>query len=100
MKTLVIMSVIRSKDKVSECLLKLVIVIPFILSSWGFFGHERINRLAVFTLPPEMILFYKKHIRDIEEASVNPDRRRYAVPGEAPRHYIDLDDYGDSAQFL
>ena len=77
-----------------------VLILSIMLSSWGFFGHERINRLAVFTLPPEMILFYKKHIRDIEEASVNPDRRRYSVPEEAPRHYIDLDDYGDSAQFL
>jgi hypothetical protein len=23
-----------------------------LFSNWGFFGHERINRLAVFTLPP------------------------------------------------
>ncbi len=27
---------------------------------WGFFGHKRINRMAVFTLPPEMMVFYKK----------------------------------------
>lgn len=66
---------------------------------WGFFGHQKINRLAVFTLPPEMIRFYKHHINFIEEASVNPDRRRYSVEGEAPRHYIDLDHYGDSAAF-
>lgn len=66
-------------------------------SGWGFFGHESINRLAVFTLPPEMIGFYKKNIDYIVSASVNPDRRRYAVKEEAPRHYIDLDEYGDSA---
>src|SRR5262245_61359413 len=70
----------------------------FLSSSWGFFAHERINRLAVFTLPPEMIIFYKKHIDFITEASVNPDRRRYSDPEEAPRHYIDMDDYGDSLQ--
>ena len=23
--------------------------------SWGFYGHKRINRMAVFTLPPEMV---------------------------------------------
>ena len=68
-----------------------------LLGSWGFFAHQKINRLAVFTLPVEMITFYKKNIRYIEEASVNPDRRRYVVPEEAPRHYIDLDVYGDSA---
>jgi len=68
-------------------------------SSWGFFGHEKINQLAVFTLPPEMIGFYKKNIQYLTEASVNPDRRRYAVPEEAARHFIDVDEYGDSAIF-
>jgi Zinc dependent phospholipase C len=62
--------------------------------SWGFFGHKRINRMAVFTLPPEMIGFYKKHIEYITEHSVDPDKRRYSVEGEAPRHYIDIDHYG------
>jgi hypothetical protein len=66
-------------------------------SWWGFFAHKRINRLAVFTLPQEMIPFYKKHIVYLTENAVNPDRRRYAVEGEAPKHYIDLDIYGDSA---
>lgn len=66
-------------------------------SSWGFFAHRKINRMAVFILPAEMISFYKKNIQFIEQAAVNPDRRRYIIPEEAPRHYIDLDDYGDSA---
>jgi hypothetical protein len=68
-------------------------------SGWGFFAHQKINRLAVFTLPPEMIGFYKKNIQYITESAVNPDRRRYAVPDEAPKHYIDLDDHGDSAAY-
>jgi hypothetical protein len=76
-----------------------LIVILIFCSSWGFFAHRKINRLAVFTLPVEMITFYKKNIRSIEEDAVNPDRRRYINPDEAPRHYIDLDDYGDSAAF-
>lgn len=61
--------------------------------SWGFFGHKKINRMAVFTLPPEMIGFYKKNIEYITEHAVDPDKRRYAVEGEAPRHYIDIDHY-------
>lgn len=64
---------------------------------WGFFAHQRINRLAVFTLPPDLIGFYKKHITSITEASVNPDKRRYAVPEEGARHFLDVDHYGDSA---
>lgn len=76
------------------------IIIPVlsgILWSWGFFAHQRINRLAVFTLPPEMIFFYRANLDYITEVAVNPDRRRYSVAEEAPRHYIDLDHFGDSA---
>lgn len=64
---------------------------------WGFYGHRLINRQAVFSLPPEMAFFYKKHITYISEHAVDPDKRRYAIKEEAPRHYIDLDEYGDSA---
>lgn len=70
-----------------------------LFSNWGFFAHQRINRLAVFILPPEMIGFYKANIQYITEASVNPDRRRFSLVDEAPRHYIDLDHYGDSALY-
>lgn len=60
---------------------------------WGFYGHKRINRMAVFTLPPKMFGFYKEHIEYITESAPNPDKRRYAVEGEAQRHFIDLDRY-------
>ncbi len=66
---------------------------------WGFYGHQLINRLAVFSLPPPMLGFYKKHIVYITENAVNPDKRRYAVQGEAERHYLDADVYGDSAVY-
>lgn len=61
---------------------------------WGFFGHQRINFYAVFLLPPEMMVLYKPHIKFLEEHAVDPDKRRYAVEAEGPRHYIDLDHYG------
>lgn len=66
---------------------------------WGFFGHRLINRQAIFSLPPEMIGFYKSQINVITEKAVNPDKRRYAVEDEAARHYIDIDHYGDSAVY-
>ncbi|PRY10958.1 hypothetical protein CLV24_11285 [Pontibacter ummariensis] len=80
-------------------LLLLTLLLPLNGYPWGFFAHQRINRLAVFALPPEMIGFYKRHIRYITENAVNPDKRRYVVEGEAARHYIDLDVYGDSALY-
>ncbi|WP_019989904.1 zinc dependent phospholipase C family protein [Rudanella lutea] len=64
--------------------------------SWGFYSHRQINRLAVFTLPAEMMPFFKRHIDYLTDNAVNPDRRRVAVVGEAPRHFIDLDDYPDT----
>jgi hypothetical protein len=60
---------------------------------WGFAAHKKINRMAVFTLPPEMIGFYKKHIDFVTDHAVDPDMRRYANPDEAPRHYLDVDRY-------
>lgn len=77
------------------------IFLPLLISAtpftWGFYAHSLINRLAVFSLPEEMIGFYKPQVQYITENAVNPDRRRYAVEGEAEKHYIDLDYYGDSA---
>jgi hypothetical protein len=61
--------------------------------TWGFYGHKLINRMAVFTLPESLLLFYKNNIEYITEHSVDPDKRRYSVPDEAPRHYVDLDHY-------
>lgn len=61
---------------------------------WGFFAHQKINYQAVFLLPPQMLSFYKPHIRFLSEHAVDPDKRRYAVAEEGPRHYIDLDHYG------
>ncbi len=62
---------------------------------WGFFGHRLINRTAIYTLPPELYGFYKRHIKYIEYESIAPDKRRYAAKGEAVRHYIDLDNWDD-----
>ncbi len=54
--------------------------------------------MAVFTLPPDMVGFYKHHIEFITEHAVDPDKRRYAVDGEAARHYIDIDHYAKNGE--
>ncbi|QPH40989.1 zinc dependent phospholipase C family protein [Pedobacter endophyticus] len=72
----------------------IALIIPTILcTSWGFFAHQKINNLAVFTLPTGMISFYKKNIKYITEHAVDPDKRRYADTLEAPRHYLDVENY-------
>ncbi|MEO6638569.1 MAG: zinc dependent phospholipase C family protein, partial [Ginsengibacter sp.] len=61
---------------------------------WGFYGHRKINYMAVFLLPPQMMILYKHNIEFISEHAVDPDKRRYAVAAEGPRHYLDIDHYG------
>ena len=80
---------------------KFKFIFPFLLLTqgvfaWGFYGHKMVNRLAVFSLPPEMFSFYKANIDFLTENSVNPDKRRYSDTAEACRHYIDLDHYEKS----
>jgi hypothetical protein len=41
-----------------------------------------------------MMVLYKPNIQFLSEHAVDPDKRRYAVAEEAPRHYLDIDRYG------
>jgi hypothetical protein len=64
---------------------------------WGFFAHKKINRVAIYLLPPPMIAFFKPNADFVAEHAVDPDKRRYSDPEEAVRHYIDIDNYGANA---
>ena len=59
---------------------------------WGFYGHRQINRHAVFTLPPDLMVFYKPNIDFVTQHAIDPDKRRYASKYEAVRHFINPDD--------
>lgn len=63
-------------------------------TGWGFFAHKKINRTAVFTLPEEMLRFYKNNLSYLTLRAVNADKRRYIIEEEAPRHYFDTEFYG------
>src|SRR5690349_3849834 len=81
-----------------RCSLILLLLMTFLEGwSWGFYGHRLINYRAVFLLPPELIAFYKPNIDFISAHAVDPDKRRYAVAEEGPRHYIDMDRYDGKA---
>ena len=80
-----------------------LLLLPLLLGAvgparaWGFYGHRLLNRLAVYTLPPEMLPFFKANIDYLTNNATRPDSRRTVVPTEAPRHFLDVDAYGDSA---
>ena len=83
------------KKYFTSFLLILLLLLAYLPSyCWGFFAHKKINYYAVFLLPPAMLALYKPNIAFLEEHAVDPDKRRYAVPEEGPRHYLDIDHYG------
>ncbi|TGE16773.1 zinc dependent phospholipase C family protein [Hymenobacter elongatus] len=75
--------------------LLLVLLCPFLSSGWGFLAHRTINQLAVYALPKSMQSFYYRHLPEIVRMATAPDERRDDDPKEAPKHYIDMDHYGE-----
>ena len=82
------------KAAISSSLIFLFLLSYFPSYCWGFFAHQKINYYAVFLLPPEMMVLYKSNIVFLSEHAIDPDKRRYAVADEGPRHFIDIDNYG------
>ncbi|MFD0750726.1 zinc dependent phospholipase C family protein [Mucilaginibacter calamicampi] len=70
------------------------LLLVVLCSSWGFYAHYRVNRLAVFILPKAMAGFYKANISFITEHAISADKRRYVDSTEAPRHFLNADHYG------
>ena len=67
--------------------------------AWGSWGHEHINRAAVFALPAEIRPFFYNHLDFITEEAGIPDLRKYTINDKAEfaRHYINLESFGDQA---
>ena len=87
---------LRMKKFIVTGLLTVLLLMAYLPSyCWGFWAHQKINYFAVFSLPPEMMVLYKPNINFISEHAVDPDKRRYAVAAEGPRHYIDIDHWGE-----
>lgn len=84
------------KKYLSKIIVLAIVLKCYNVYSWGFFSHKKINRHAVFALPPEMFGFFKDHIEYITEHAVDPDKRSFVSEEEAVRHYIDIDHYGPS----
>ena len=73
------------------------LILLIVCSSWGFLVHRTINQLAIYQLPQRMQPFYYKHMDYIVKNAIRPDERRNSDATEAPKHFIDLEIYGDPA---
>ena len=65
--------------------------------SWGFFVHETATQLAVYELPKPLQSFFFSNIDSVTANAVRPDKRRSTDKEEAPKHFIDIENYGDDA---
>lgn len=68
-----------------------------VFSGWGFLVHRTIHQLAIYRLPSPLQAFFFHYKEDLVRHSVRPDQRRFKDNQEAPRHFIDLEAYGEGA---
>jgi len=73
------------------------LLLIFTCSSWGYLVHRTVAQLAIYELPSSMRDFFWKNKDSIVSQSIRPDVRRNTDRNEFPRHFIDLENYGDSA---
>jgi hypothetical protein len=70
----------------------LFISLALILGGWGNTGHKIINMKIVSSFPVEMsqFLYWKQTLENYASAA---DNRKSSDPTEAPKHFIDIDNY-------
>ena len=73
---------------------------PGSLFGFGFHAHRLINREAVYTIPGEPGHFFRSFQEYLSEKSIDPDKLAHIVPGEASRHFIDLEHYSANPDSL
>jgi len=64
-----------------------------LLTSWGYIGHQKISGGVPFLLPGEMIFLTPEWTDIVRLHASDADYRKDTDPDEAPRHYIDIDNY-------
>lgn len=73
------------------------IIIIVACSSWGFLVHKTSMQLSVYKLPKAMQPFFYKNLDYLVANAGRPDTRRNTDSTEAPKHFIDLENYGQNA---
>ncbi|MFM7699293.1 MAG: hypothetical protein ACKO7V_00710, partial [Bacteroidota bacterium] len=69
---------------------------PGIARAWGFMAHRYINESAVYLFPQPLLGYMLPYKDELRDRAVAADQRRAWDPQEAARHFIDLDQWGDS----
>jgi len=69
-----------------------LLFLVLILSGWGYTGHFKINHDASLSFNQDMDQF-NAWVNTLATHGSDADDRKYTDPTEAPKHYIDIDNY-------
>jgi hypothetical protein len=68
------------------------ILLSFLFIGWGYIGHQIINYNTILSALPEME-FFDTWADSLKAHASDADYRKSWDPNEAPKHYIDIDNY-------
>lgn len=71
--------------------LLLIVIIPVLISSWGFLAHKSLQQVSIYVLPSELGIFFFANQDYLVAHSIRPDVRRRDDKTEDPKHYLDMD---------
>ena len=77
-------------------LLLLTVSVVF-CSGWGFLVHRTVNQLSVYQLKGDLQEFFFQNREYLVYQAPRADIRRNTDSTEAPKHFIDLEAFGDDA---
>jgi len=87
----------RCRAGIAVLALGILLAAPAGVRTWSFDAHRFITERAIDRLPPELKPFFDRWRPFIVEHSVDPDLWRLAGwDQEPPRHFLDLDAYGNA----
>jgi subtilisin family serine protease len=66
-----------------------------IARQWGEQGHHIVNVIAINALPDPLLEFYRTHESFMRQHAMDADNAKSHDPDERPRHFIDIDLYGE-----
>lgn len=76
----------------TKTVLPIIFILTFFFLGWGNIGHKIINYNTILSALPEME-FFETWADSLEAHASDADVRKSWDPDEAPKHYIDIDNY-------
>jgi len=76
----------------TRTVLPIIFILAFFFLGWGNVGHKIINYKTILSALPEME-FFEIWADSLEAHASDADARKSWDPDEAPKHYIDIDNY-------